>query len=257
MGEMLVSYRESALSEAEVTYKHLIHAPVFSGGRSNTTATGAAAAAGAAGPLTGVAQPAITVSLSVEPLIDANSGVTTGSIPVEVILPDSSAQLAEKNRMAAAVDKSKKSATEEEEEEEEEEDADEDGAGSTTTSSSSSSSLSGDGQLSRKFRVERDEAVQRAIEEGVLRDLCRGPTLGYPMTALRVKIHKVVVSGAGCSAHPLATGSSGAGSMAVSPAGSGTGANLFTSSQFSIAAARAVKEAIKQATPVLLEPGMC
>jgi len=105
------------------------------------------------------------------------------------------------------------------------------------------------------YRVDCDEPVQRMIVEGIRRGLMRGPH-GYQLTAMRVRVDSVWISGQGASPHPLALGNeTGSGQTTSASVSAGTG-GVFGTTQFAMAATQALNSAIVEASPVLLEPVM-
>jgi elongation factor G len=93
----------------------------------------------------------------------------------------------------------------------------------------------------RSIRCDFDEGVQTAIEDGILRSAARGSLLGFPLTEARVHIRSVYIAGSGANANPL----SGA-----------TPSPVFTSGQFAITCSKAMFEAVRMASPAVLEPFM-
>lgn len=254
---MLVSYRESLQSPKHVSYTHSLSSvgPASNSSLSDTN---------------------ITFELLLRPLFDVERGTTSGKVECEVLTVDDAylqAAQAAKQRTSSSRDTEKKTGDKAV------------GKSSPSLSSSSNTSeidlfvervkddlvaieeagldvadvftnagsdVSSDlGPNHRRIPL-TDPNVQLLLQEGITRQLSRGPVLGYPLTAVRVVILSATISGSGASQFSASSSSSTSSSSSSS---SSTSSGTLINSQLSAGAGRALHAGLKQADAVLLEPG--
>lgn len=236
IGEMLVSYRESIQAP-----KHFSHQQAVS-------AVGPASVAS-------LSDTAFSYEILVRPLFDTEAGSTSGNVDCEIVMVDEAYAQAVEAVTKPSGPASKQTVVDPSDEgarylERVKGDLDvladvgltiEDLLRSATPESAEDLGPKG------KQLFLSEAHVRALVQEGITRQLSRGPVLGYPLTAVRVIVFSTSVSGSGAAQFSAPT--SGA------AASSASSATNFLNGQFAAGAARALGAALKNADAALLEPG--